>query len=172
LGTNLIVSFGFDRGGLPPGEAPEEVLAYLHQAAECVEQAKMSLAIEVEEGHWADTGWRTADIIRAVDHPALKVNWDPGNTAPSGEKPYPQGYKAVRDYVQHVHVKDVILHPDGGYHYAIEGDINWEGQLQALSKDGYDGFLSVETHMRPKVKNARAMLERLRGLLSQLEEKH
>lgn len=168
LGTDLIIIFGFDRGGAQPGEAPEEVLTFLRQAAEIAAQAKMTLAIEVEEGHWADTGSRAAEVIRAVDHPALKVNWDPGNTAPCGEIPYPKGYEVVRNYVQHVHFKDVALLPDGIYHYAVKGDIDWEGQLRALAKDRYDGFISVETHMRPKVKNARAMVKRLKGLLFQL----
>ena len=131
----------------------------------------MTMAIEFEEGHWADTGLRAAEMIRAVDHPALRINWDPGNTAASGEVPYPQGYKAVREYVGHVHVKDVILHKDGAPRYAVEGNIDWEGQLQALAADEYDGFLSVETHMRPKVGSARAMLERLRRLLSQQGER-
>ena len=169
LGTNLIISFGFDRGDRPAGEAPDEVLDILHKAAELVGQAEMTLAIEVEDGHWADTGRRAAELIRAVDHPALKVNWDPGNTAASGEAPFPDGYLAVREYVRHVHVKDVVLHPQGGYHYAVQGDIDWAEQLRALAEDGYDGYLSVETHMRPKVESARAMLGRLRAILAQLE---
>lgn len=166
LGISLILSFGFSRGGLPPGDPPEEVLTSLHEAAEMVGAAGMELAIEVEAGFWADTGQRTAAIINTINHPALTVNWDPGNAIEAGDMPYPNGYEAVRELVRHVHFKDATCLPDGHYQYAIEGDIDWAGQIEALRRDGYDGFISVETHMTPKVQSARAVLERLQSLLA------
>jgi sugar phosphate isomerase/epimerase len=29
------------------------------------------------------------------------------------------------------------------------GALNWEGIIQSLREDGYDGFLILEPHMRP-----------------------
>lgn len=171
LGAEIIVSFGFDRGDAPAGEAPEAVLVALRDAAEQVSAAGLRLAIEVEAGFWADTGARTAAIVEAVDHPALRVNWDPGNAFEAGDIPYPDGYRAVREYVQHVHFKDVRRKADGTFEYVVHGDIDWAGQIEALIRDGYDGYVSVETHMEPKVRSARAVTERLRDLIDVATER-
>ena len=162
LGVSLILTFGFGRGGLPAGSPPDEVLEIFQRAAEKVGDAGLQLAIEVEAGFWADTGARTAEIVKAVNHPALGINWDPGNSIEAGEKPYPDGYESIRGLVRHVHFKNAIRQPDGSYRYAIEGDIDWEGQIRALHQDSYDGFISVETHMSPKVQSAKAVLGKLK----------
>src|SRR5690606_36742884 len=145
----------FDRGGVPAGPAPAGLIALLHQAAELAGAAGMELLIEGEAGFWADTGARTAAIVQAVDHPALGINWDPGNAYEAGDLPYPDGYEAVRPYVRHVHFKDVRRLEDGAYRYAVHGAIDWQRQIAALRADGYDGYISVETHMEPKVAAAR-----------------
>jgi sugar phosphate isomerase/epimerase len=165
VGARRIIIFSFERGGFPAGPVPDEVLEALHRAAQSAASAGMQLAIEVEEGFWADTGEHTADLIRRVDHPALKVNWDPGNALSAGDDPYPTGYAAVRPFVAHVHFKDLLRRPDGGSQYAIEGDIDWAGQIAALIRDGFDGYISIESHMQPKVSSARALLDRLRRLI-------
>ncbi len=72
---------------------------------------------------------------------------------------------AVRPQVRHIHFKDVQRHEDGTYEYVVEGDIDWEGQLSALRDDGYAGYISVETHMAPKVAAAQRMVQRLQRLL-------
>lgn len=165
VGARRIVIFSFERSAFPAGSVPDEVLAALHQAAQTAGSAGMQLAIEVEAGFWADTGEHTADLIRRVDHPALKVNWDPGNALSAGDDPYPTGYAAVRPFVAHVHFKDLRRRPDGGCQYVVEGDIDWAGQLAALIRDGYTGYISIESHMQPKVRSARALLDRLRRLI-------
>jgi sugar phosphate isomerase/epimerase len=162
LGIGTVVIFGFDRAGLPPGPAPEAVLAALAQAAERAGAMGIQLALENEAGFWADTGERTAQVVRAVGHPALGVNWDPGNAFCAGDDPYPTGYAAVRGLVRHVHFKDARRNPDGRATYVVEGEIDWAGQIAALAADRYEGFITVETHLRPKVGAAQALLDRLR----------
>ena len=166
IGAGLIVVFGFDRNGQTAGPAPEGVLAILQDAACQAEAAGLQLVVEVEDGFWADTGAHTAAMLNAIGHPALGANWDPGNAYVAGDEPYPSGYQALRPYVRHVHFKDVVRQATGSFAYAVEGDINWDGQIAALAADGYDGYISVETHMQPKVKSARAVLERLRALIA------
>jgi sugar phosphate isomerase/epimerase len=168
--ANLVVVFGFHRGSRPAGPAPDEVLEALQSAAKQAGAAGLQLAVEVEDGFWADTGARTAEMIKAVGHPALGVNWDPGNALVARDTPYPDGYQAVRGLVRHVHFKDVACGPGGVqthrvHQYVIKGQIDWAGQIRALARDGYDGHISVETHMQPKVYSARAALERLRQLI-------
>lgn len=171
LGARQIIIFSFHRGGQPAGKAPDEVLEALRWAAERAEQAGLQLAVETEDGFWADTGGRTADMIRAINQPALGVNWDPGNALVAGDIPYPDGYQAVRKYVQHVHIKDVERSPGGSYRYVVHGEIDWASQIKALMADDYQGYISVETHMQPKVSSARAMLQRLRELITNASQK-
>jgi sugar phosphate isomerase/epimerase len=127
--------------------------------------AGMRLAVEVENGFWADTGERTAAMLQAIDHPSLYVNWDPANTLEAGEQPFPGGYRAVRDRVAHVHFKDLVFEPGGGMRYAVNGEMDWAGQIAALASDGYQGYISMESHMQPKVSSGKALVERLRELV-------
>lgn len=169
LGAEVVVIFGFDRAGAPPGSPPEEVLDCLRRAAERAETAGLQLALENEDGFWADTGARTADLVRAVGHPALAVNWDPGNAFAAGDEPFPAGYWHVRPLVKHVHYKDAIRESGGTVRQAVQGQIDWPGQLGALAADGYQGYVSVETHMRPKVECSRLSLARLQALVEAAE---
>lgn len=166
LGSHTLVIFGFDRAGAAAGPAPEAVLDCLRYAAERAQAAGIQIALENEDGFWADTGMRTAELIRTVSHASLGINWDPGNAFSAGDAPFPEGYQHVRGLVRHVHFKDAIRRADGAVEQAVEGQIDWVGQIQALEEDGYEGFISVETHMRPKVHSARASLERLVAMLS------
>jgi sugar phosphate isomerase/epimerase len=170
MGARQIIAFGFERGNQPPGLPPDEILEIFQMAAKQVAQAGLQLAIEVENNFWADTGERTAAIMRAVGEAGLGVNWDPGNAFEAGDRPFPNGYQAIRQYVQHVHFKDAVRRPDGSVCYAIEGDIDWAGQIRALYEDDYQGFVSVEPHLQPKVATARALTARLKQLV-QMNEK-
>jgi sugar phosphate isomerase/epimerase len=166
LGADTVVTFGFDRAGAPPGPPPEEALNCLRLAAERASAAGLRLAIENEDGFWADTGSRTAEMVQTINHPALGINWDPGNAFFAGDDPYPTGYESVRGLVHHVHFKDAMRDDNGLLHYVADGQVDWSGQIRALVADRYDGFISIETHIRPKVASARSAVERLRSLIT------
>jgi sugar phosphate isomerase/epimerase len=170
VGARQIIAFSFERGDQPPGLPPDEILEIFKLSARQVAQAGLRLSIEVEDHFWADTGGRTAAIIRAVGEAGFGVNWDPGNAFEAGDIPYPDGYQAVRGHVQHVHFKDVVRRSDGTCYYACEGDIDWAGQIRALHEDHYQGFISVEPHMQPKVSAARAATARLKKLVQMIEK--
>jgi sugar phosphate isomerase/epimerase len=168
LGAGLLICFGFARppSTSPSAPPPNEVIDSLSAAAERAAAGGLGLVVETEAGFWADDGQSTAAVIRAVDHPALGVNWDPANVFVGGAEPYPMGYNAVRGLVRHVHFKDARSVPAGEPVYVVEGEVDWAGQIGALAEDGYDGFISIEPHMTPKVASARASLERLQTLIS------
>lgn len=169
VGAQQIIAFSFERGNQPPGLPPDEILEIFQISAKQVVQEGLQLSIEVENNFWADTGERTAAIIRAVGEASFGVNWDPCNAFEAGDIPYPNGYQAIRQYVHHVHFKDAVRQPDGSFYYACEGDIDWAGQIRALYDDNYQGFVSVEQHMQPKVATARAVTARLKKLVQMNE---
>jgi sugar phosphate isomerase/epimerase len=109
-------------------------------------------------------------MIRAVGVAGFGVNWDPGNAFAAGDIPFPNGYQAVRQYVQHVHFKDALRRPDGTIDHTIEGEIDWAGQIRALHEDGYQGYISVEPHLQPKIATARAATARLKRLIQSNEK--
>lgn len=160
-----VVIFSFARSSQPQNPIPDEIVECLHAAAEQAAKAGLELVIEVEDGYWADTGSHTAELVRRVNHPSLGVNWDAGNACAAGDVPFPDGYQAVREYVKHVHFKDLIHTEDGNCRYAVRGEIDWQGQIRALVGDGYDGYISIEPHMVPKVASSREAHQRLLELI-------
>jgi sugar phosphate isomerase/epimerase len=171
VGAETIICFSFDRGhGVDPEtEVPSGVIDVLKDAARTVEEAGLTLAVEVEHICWGDTGERTAKIVEKVGSRSFGVNWDPGNAYRSGEeRPYPDGYKHIRDYLKHIHFKDAKTDPETGERgFVFDGVVDWKGQIAALLNDGYSGYISVETHVRPKLDMARRSIDRLRKLLEE-----
>ncbi|MQA88285.1 MAG: TIM barrel protein [Streptosporangiales bacterium] len=164
LGADVIVCFSFLRGAAErPGPAPELVIDVLRDAARQVRDAGLTLAVEVEYGCWGDVAERTAEIVARVGDTALGINWDPANAYRSGEdRPFPDGYRAVRELVRHVHYKQASVLADGRRGWALDGVIDWPGQLAALAADDYQGWVSAEPHLRPKVRSTKTTIERMR----------
>jgi sugar phosphate isomerase/epimerase len=165
IGAGFVIVFSFHRAGAAAGSAPAGVADTLAQAAEAASERGLTLLVETEEGHWANSGALTADLLQRVGHPALAANWDPANALIEGDVPYPAGYEAVRRHVRNVHFKDVVRHPDGSWEIAAQGQVDWRGQIAALKADGYDGAIAVEPHLSPSVASTRNALRRLRDLI-------
>jgi sugar phosphate isomerase/epimerase len=169
IGAPIIVAFTFDRGETEPPESPVPagVLDVLRAAARQVEAAGLTLALEVEHICWGDTGERTARLVEMIGSPAVGINWDPANAYRAGsDRPYPDGYQAVRELVRHVHYKDAATDPATSRRgFVYDGVVDWKGQIAALLKDGYTGYMSIETHVRPKIEMARRSLARVRDYM-------
>jgi len=167
VGAQTLICFSFERGdNALSSRAPDWIIDVLRDAAASVGQAKLVLALEPENGCWGDVGSRTADIVQRVDNPAFGINWDPANVFQAGEdRPYPDGYRAVRGLVRHVHYKQASDLPSGKRGFTSRGTVDWRGQLDELMADGYKGWITVEPHVTPKVMAARRALEELKTLL-------
>jgi len=147
LGARIVRVFSYWRS-VEPEKCFDGVVAALRSLA--VKAAKEDLIVGLENEHACNiaTASETARVLAAIDHPNLKVVWDPANCYVSGENPYPEGYsKLPISRIVHVHAKD--CHVEG--HKPIwgplgEGGIDWKGQIAALAHDGYKGWVSLETH--------------------------
>jgi sugar phosphate isomerase/epimerase len=148
FGTNLIRVFSFWKSGELTPEIEAEIVVVLREFAELAEEENITLALENEYACFTGTGEDTARVLRAVGSPALKAIWDPGNAVFAGENAYPDGYEAIKEYIVHVHVKDVVER-NGELRFVCigEGEIGYEEQLKALKDDGFSGFISLETHV-------------------------
>jgi L-ribulose-5-phosphate 3-epimerase len=126
----------------------EPVCKALEHLANQARQHDVIIGLENEHACNIGTGEESAKVLKAVDHPNLKLVWDPANALVGGETPYPNGYDLLpANRVVHVHVKD--CHMEG--QKPVWGpvgtrSVDWKGQLKALKRDGYEGWLSLETH--------------------------
>jgi sugar phosphate isomerase/epimerase len=171
FGTNQVRIFSYWRVKEPEKAYPI-VRDRLAKAAELAVKNDMVLVLENEHSCNIGTGQEMGPLLKAVNSPGLRGNWDPGNAAMLDEIPFPNGYQAVKGWFSHMHIKDVRLNattgkkewaPVGG------GIIDWKGQIQALKKEKYDGTMSLETHYlradKNKVESTRESLEGLLKLL-------
>ena len=123
----------------------------LRKAAEKAGRRGVTLVIENEYACNTATAAEAARTLAAVKLPSFKLNWDPGNSAFRGEKPYPDGYDLLpKGRVGHVHCKDVARNADGTPAWMAMGRglIDFVGQFRALKRDGYRGAVVLETHWR------------------------
>jgi len=147
LGAPIIRVFSFWRTVDPAacfGRAAEALRSLVLEAAE----EGVILGLENEHACNAGTGAEAAALWKAVDHPNLRVVWDPANASVAGENPFPDGYRSLAaGSLVHVHAKDCRL--EGGkpqWAPLGTGALDWKGQLAALVADGYRGYVSLETH--------------------------
>jgi len=101
---------------------------------------------------------KTADglmkIVKLVDSPWIKVNWDTGNSYLAGlEDPY-EGLTKVRDYVYHIHAKDISFEHSDKERGKVtgtpvgcacgEGAVDWQRVRKIMEPVDREIFLSVE----------------------------
>jgi len=159
---------------VPEGEdatrPPEEVAELLSTAADRARDAGLMLALEVEDGTYAPTGEATAELLRWIDHPNLRANWDPGNAVRAGEEVWPDGYDAIREFIVHVHIKDAVPDEEDGYRFTYPGKgvCHWREQLQGLKETGYDGFLMIETHFGRQPVTTSKCIRRVQRIMEEL----
>lgn len=147
MGAKIIRVFSYWRT-VEPEKCYDAVVEALTGLAEKAAKHDKIIGLENEHACNVATAAESATILARVRHPNLKLVWDPANALCAGENPFPDGYKLLpKDRIVHVHTKD--CHMEG--HKPIWGPlgtrtVDWRGQIAALLRDGYDGWLSLETH--------------------------
>jgi sugar phosphate isomerase/epimerase len=146
----------------------------LQDAANEAGKRGVILVLENEMACNTATGAEAAKVLSEVKSPSLMLNWDPGNAAEHGEKPYPDGYDLLpKERIGHCHCKDAAQNPDGkGYQWAAmgRGFIDWVGQFKALKRDGYQYAVSLETHWRGAGTPEESTRQSWAGMKKQLQE--
>jgi sugar phosphate isomerase/epimerase len=146
FGTRLIRIFSFY---VAPGQAAQaraEVLERLRLLATRAAQRNVTLVHENEKGIYGDTAERCLDLLAAIDSPALRAAFDPANFVQVGVRPM-EAWQALAGYVTHVHIKDARF-GDGSVVPPGQGDGEIAALLAALASVNYQGFLTLEPHLR------------------------
>jgi L-ribulose-5-phosphate 3-epimerase len=146
-GARIIRVFSYWRT-VRPEECFGRIVESLGALADQARERGVTIGVENEHACHIGTGEETARLLAALDHPNLKVVWDPANALVAGENPFPEGYgKLPPGRIAHVHAKDCFV----ADHKAAWGPlgecaVDWKGQIAALERDGYRGWISLETH--------------------------
>lgn len=166
LGCDTIRGFAF----FAPTSGPEitkETLAAFPPAIELLTKRGKLLLLEADPSVNTTNHAALAELLRRLDSPALGAIYDPGNDIydPLHEVPYPDGYEAVRPWLRHVHIKDAALDADGNPQCVCIGTgvVDYPRLLRALLRDGYQGWLSLETHYRKNAVISEALMRQPGG---------
>jgi L-ribulose-5-phosphate 3-epimerase len=146
-GAGILRVFSYWRT-VEPERCFEAAASALYELAEEASKRGIVIGLENEHACNAGTGDETGRLLAAIDHPALKVVWDPANASILGETPYPDGYARIpAGRIAHVHAKDCLVSDHKPTWGPIgEMGVDWKGQIAALRRDGYQGWISLETH--------------------------
>lgn len=153
LETGLVRGFTFwDKGGFDTDL--KKIACRFEEPLKIIEKENVTLVLEFDPNVYATNAGKLKRVIEELNSPFVKALWDPGNDIydPDGEIPYPDGYETIKPYMVHMHMKDakrlsdnkVISMPIG------EGDVDYRAHFDELIKSGYDGYVVLETHYRPK----------------------
>lgn len=155
LGCNLVRGFAF--WGHGRREKPWDlILKAFEPVPGILEDKGIVLGLENEAACYVGTAVHTRKFLDLLRCNRVKVIWDPANHVQDVEgletPVFPEGYELIRPDLVHVHVKDAAPAPDGKVPNVFMGAgiCRWQEQFQALKRDGYQGFCSLETHVRPE----------------------
>ena len=156
LDTKIVRGFTFWRKGRLE-DYIDRIIEKYQKPLEIIEDEDIILGIENEPSTLAGNGKELATFLSRIKSKNVKAIWDPGNDIfdPSGEIPYPDGYRHVRKWIVHVHIKDGVrkgAEAKPEWTPVGEGEVAYREQFKALREDGYDGYISLETHWRPRRK--------------------
>ena len=145
-GARIIRVFSYWRT-VEPEACFDRIVEALQALADQAASHGVTIGLENEHACNIGTGSETARLLTALDHPNLKVVWDPANAAVAGERPI-EGYRKLPvARIAHVHAKDCIVEDHKAAWLELgTGSIPWKKQIDALAGDGYSGWISLETH--------------------------
>lgn len=177
LGTRLVRAMPFQRPSVIFGlNGAETYLAHQNrlwtkllklyeEPVAYAESRGMVIAVETGCDTMASSCALGARMARDIASDSLRIMWDTGNNVYSGERQFPEGYEAVKDYLVHVQVKDVKADPVNALmEFCPLGEGDLAQQLSpladALRTDAFEGVISLENVYRPTELTARESFAR------------
>ena len=108
------------------------------------EERGVIIAAEPHVGSMLDSPARTLELLRLVDSPFLKLNFDISHFNVQGI-PVAESVAALAPHSVHTHVKSERGRaPDHEFLIPGEAEFDWVGYLNLMREHGYDGFITAE----------------------------
>ncbi len=108
------------------------------------EQRGVVIAAEPHVASMLDTPARVLELLRLIDSPYLKLNFDISHFNVQGI-PIAESVAALAAHTVHTHVKDERgIVPDFEFLIPGEGEFDYVAYLRAMREHGYDGYITAE----------------------------
>ena len=124
-------------------KAIEQVAGALRSLAAHAAERNVAVCLETHDD-WCNPE-HVASVMRAVDHPAIAVNWDIMHPVRVAGVSIRESFAALKPWIRHLHIHDgttrdgkLTLKPIG------QGDIDHGTALALLHTISYSGFISGE----------------------------
>jgi L-ribulose-5-phosphate 3-epimerase len=138
-----------------PGEiesesGKERFFENIGEIAEYAAAREVTIALETH-GDLLGTGKASAEVIKKIGLPNVRINYDTGNVIFYGGVRPEEDIREALPYIAHIHLKDKI----GGvkvwnFPPLGEGEIDFPVIFEALSSGGYKGPISAEIEVTGK----------------------
>ncbi|MBN1934782.1 MAG: sugar phosphate isomerase/epimerase [Anaerolineae bacterium] len=124
-----------------------EVMRRMQAMVDMAAARGVTMLHENEKGIYGETAIQCADLHKTVKGDAFRATFDPANFVQAGVRPFDEAFPLLKPYIEYFHVKDALM-ADGHVVPAGEGDGQMRELMQAAKAMGYDGFLSLEPHLK------------------------
>jgi len=138
----------------PEAEYPMVAQIFRERLLPLIEGKNIVLGIENEYSTNVASGEEIVNFFNELNAPGVTLVWDPCNILyiPTSVDSLREDYPLVKELVGHFHVKDA-RRVDGGAQPAEstcvgDGEVQIREHFEALRADGFDGWVSLETHWR------------------------
>ncbi len=141
-----------EEGALSRADWKAETVRRLSELATIAEGEGVILAHENCSGY-GETAEGYLELAEAVNSPALRLIFDTGNNslhANDCEVTWDY-YQKCRDQIDHVHIKCAKPGEDGYVTCHVDEDPVQRRILEDLEATGYDGWLSIEPHLKAAI---------------------
>jgi sugar phosphate isomerase/epimerase len=140
LGVDKVRIFTFSRVAEPLTILPR-VAEILAEMAEVSGRRGIHLLVENENSCNVSTCAELAALMKLLPSPWVGINWDVLNGISHKETPYPDGYWLLPvGRIGNIHIKGRSVLPG-------PQRLDWATIFHALERDGYQGCVSLETHI-------------------------
>ena len=151
LNTRYIRVMSYPNDNLEHDAWRDEAVRRMQELGRIAEDAGIVLIVENCDG-WASISADTyARFFELVKSPAVQAVYDTGNPSSHGQPNTWEWYLKAKPHIGFVHIKDHTkpTEADAGEHtWLTEGNGFVKQTLADLKKEGYDGFVSIEPHLR------------------------
>lgn len=168
MGAKYIRVYGGNRAADDNNMIPQrrhKLIESMRTLGDAAKEAGVTLVIENHFNTMSVSAKESADLIRDIDHPAVRILYDQANLTFTEKEDYQQAVGLQQEYVEYMHVKDLVFkegvrfrsgavsHPDESERNVYtrivgEGIIPWRDILTLVHQRGYNGWLSLEYERR------------------------
>lgn len=151
LDTKHIRVMSYPNDGLSDDDWRDECVRRMKELGARAQSANRVLVVENCDG-WASTSPENyARFFQLVDLPSVQAVYDTGNPASHGDANTWNWYQAARPHLAYLHIKAHTIGTDAQHTWPDSGESCIVETLRDLSSAGYDGFISIEPHLKAVV---------------------